>query len=128
MDNEKCQWAFACERYPTLVVRTGAHNDPKAMCKEHADITSKSLRDQGYYACIIPIGEENGKHPERDPESMFYLRNKAYKDSTDRYVVRCNDFEAASKYAAANGWEKREWSWFPAYTLNKTIQIFERKS
>ena len=118
---------FACERYPTLVVRTGTHNDPKAMCKEHADITSKSLRDQGYYACIIPIGEENGKHPERDPDSALNARIKAINDNTDRWVVRCSSFDAAARYAADQDWALREWSWLPAYTVHKTIQIFERK-
>jgi hypothetical protein len=132
-DDVKCQHVFAkwnpdnCEGPPKWSVRSGAHNNPTPMCTKHMEIEVKDTRNQGYYTVVIPIEEENGKHPERDPESMLYLRNKAYTDSTDRYVVRCNDFEAASKYAAANGWEKREWSWFPAYTLNKTIQVFERK-
>lgn len=45
---------------------------------------------------------------------------------TDRYVVRCNSFDVASRYAAQQEWALREWAWLPAYTVHSTIQVFER--
>lgn len=45
---------------------------------------------------------------------------------TDRYVIRCNNFVTASAYAAAQEWSLHEWSWFPAYTINNGVQVFER--
>jgi hypothetical protein len=48
-------------------------------------------------------------------------------DNTDMWVIRSNDFVIASQYAAKQGWALREWSWLPAYTINKDLQIFERR-
>lgn len=45
---------------------------------------------------------------------------------TDRYVVRCESFAAAARYAAEQNWALREWTWLPAYTISKNIQVFER--
>jgi hypothetical protein len=47
-------------------------------------------------------------------------------DYTDRWVIRCNNFEEAAKYAAVQGWSLRSWSWLPAYTIHRTVQVFER--
>lgn len=45
---------------------------------------------------------------------------------TDRYVVRSESFSDASEYAARNNWSLHEWTWLPAYTISKNIQVFER--
>jgi hypothetical protein len=45
---------------------------------------------------------------------------------TDRYVIRCNNFVIASLYAVERQWNMHEWSWFPAYTINSEVQVFER--
>jgi hypothetical protein len=126
MIDEKCEWIFGCEYTPSLVVRTGTHNDPKPMCREHAMKTSESLRKQGYYAFLTPIDEENGLHPQHDPNSGYNRRRQAELDNTDRWVIRCSSFDDAAKYAAVQDWALREWTWLPAYTVHKTIQIFER--
>lgn len=47
-------------------------------------------------------------------------------EETDRYVVRCNSFYSAAKYAAEQGWGIREWAWLPAYTVQNTVQVFKR--
>ena len=47
-------------------------------------------------------------------------------DNTDRWVVRCNDFATAARYAAEQNWALREWTWLPAYTIQKGVQVFER--
>lgn len=47
---------------------------------------------------------------------------------TDRYVVRCNNFANAARYAAEQNWHLSEWAWLPAYTVNDGIQIFGRVS
>lgn len=47
-------------------------------------------------------------------------------DDTDRWVVRCSDFATASQYAADQNWSLREWTWLPAYTGSKAVQVFER--
>lgn len=44
----------------------------------------------------------------------------------DSYVVRCNSFYNAAKYAAEKGWHISEWAWLPAYTVQNRIQVFER--
>jgi len=46
--------------------------------------------------------------------------------NTDRWIVRCNNFTIASKYAAEKNWSLSEWAWLPAYTIQNTIQVFER--
>lgn len=47
-------------------------------------------------------------------------------NDTDKYVIRCNSFYNASKYASENGWMTKEWAWMPAYSFRDNIQIFER--
>ncbi len=47
-------------------------------------------------------------------------------DNTDQWVIRCNNFYDAAKFAVSQKWTAREWSWAPAYTSNNTIQIFKR--
>lgn len=44
----------------------------------------------------------------------------------DRYVVRCESFTDAARYAAEQNWSLHEWTWLPAYTISKNIQVFER--
>ena len=124
---DKCSWVFGCEYTPTWVVRTAVHNDPRPMCDEHKRRNSESLSGQGYGSFDIPIEEENGLHPRYDPNSMFNARKKAKEDNTDRWVVRCNNFDAAAKYAGEQDWSLRSWTWLPAYTVHNTIQVFERK-
>lgn len=47
-------------------------------------------------------------------------------NDTDRYVIRCNDFSVAAAYAAQMDWRIAEWSWAPAYTVHKNIQVYAR--
>ena len=47
--------------------------------------------------------------------------------NADTYIVRCNNFESAARYAAVQNWHISEWAWLPAYTLSPNIQVFVRK-
>lgn len=52
--------------------------------------------------------------------------NKQQKVRIDEFVIRSSDFALASLRAAEMNLHISEWTWLPAYTISRNVQIFRR--
>lgn len=42
------------------------------------------------------------------------------------YVIQCNSYVEAAKYAAEHDWWLHAWTWLPDTTVHSTIKVYKR--